>query len=66
MSRHGTKRPVEPVFLTGRSLLNHFASEKKQTLWLSVTAGTVATLFLAMQWISFVCLVEEVIRNKQY
>jgi ATP-binding cassette subfamily C protein CydD len=61
MSRHETKRPVEPVFLTGRSLLNHFASEKKQTLWLSVTAGTVATLFLAMQWISFAWLVEEVI-----
>ena len=61
MLSHNKKRPAEQEFLTGRALLNHFVSDKKQILWLSVIAGTLATFFLAMQWISFAWLVEEVV-----
>lgn len=60
-----SKQPVAQAFLTGRALLNHFASEKKQTLWLSVLAGIIATLFLATQWVSFAWMVEDVIIDQQ-
>ncbi|WP_339721853.1 thiol reductant ABC exporter subunit CydD [uncultured Paraglaciecola sp.] len=64
MEHDDKERPAEQEFLTGRALLNHFANEKKTLLWWSVIVGTLATFFLAMQWISFAWLVEDVISEQ--
>ncbi len=59
------KKPVDTNIFTGRQFLKSHIKEENVTLRLAVLAGTLSTVLLIIQWVSFVFIAEKIIIDNQ-
>ena len=61
MAKKSLKRPAQTAEFTGRTFLNSQLAQEKKTLWLAVIAGSLSTLLMLTQWVTFSFVSEKVI-----
>lgn len=61
MQKPPSQGTVEQNTLSGRRFLRRYIHEQKTVLWLAVLAGSVATVLMLVQWVSFSFMAEKII-----
>jgi ATP-binding cassette subfamily C protein CydD len=59
------KTPVNEPSLTGAQILNQYIKQERIPLRLAVLAGSLSTVLMIIQWVSFVFIAEKIIINDQ-
>jgi ATP-binding cassette subfamily C protein CydD len=61
MTQLSSKQPAEQIVLSGSVFLKRFINQQKPKLWLAVLSGTMATILLLLQWVSFALAAQNII-----
>lgn len=61
MIQASSKQSAEQTLLSGSVFLKRYINQQKSKLWLAVLSGTVATILLLVQWVSFALAAQNII-----